>query len=543
MSTTFSRVNSSAATLTKNRTEGSVTPASGMCVTCVDGCIGMCEIGKSAYRGHEVIYPQPFGVITTAAEKTYPVDYSHFNIMGTAVGAHGIEADSDKAVFPAVNLEVAFGHDKGLKFKLPIMIPGIGSTNIAKNNWEGLAIGSALAGTGLTIGENVVGMDPESVIKNGKVVDTVDLKRRVKLYQDHMRDGYGAIVLQANIEDTRLGVQEYGIDKLDVQCVELKWGQGAKDIGGEVKIRDLKKAQLLYERGYVVLPDPTDENVIKAFERGAFKEFERHSRVGMVTEEGFAQRVEELRKAGAKYVFLKTGAYRPADLARAVKFASKYGIDLLTVDGAGGGTGMSPWRMMNEWGVPPVELHSLLYEYVKQLADHGEHVPAIAVAGGFTFEDQMFKGLAMCAPFAKLIGMARAPIAAAMVGKTIGRTIEQNLVPVYVERFGNTKDEIFVTAADLRHELGDKEFDKIPTGALGLYTYYERLAQGLRQLMAGNRKFALEYITRDDIASLTLDAARISGIPYIMDVDKAEAAKILSANGKAGKKKSGKKAG
>ena len=87
MSLTFSKINASAATLTKNRTEGSVVPASGMCVTCVDGCIGMCEIGKSAYRGHEVIYPQPFGVITTAAEKTYPVDYSHFNIMGTAVGA------------------------------------------------------------------------------------------------------------------------------------------------------------------------------------------------------------------------------------------------------------------------------------------------------------------------------------------------------------------------------------------------------------------------------------------------------------------------
>jgi len=47
MTTTLSRINSSAATLTKNRTEDSVTPASGMCVTCVDGCIGMCEIGKS----------------------------------------------------------------------------------------------------------------------------------------------------------------------------------------------------------------------------------------------------------------------------------------------------------------------------------------------------------------------------------------------------------------------------------------------------------------------------------------------------------------
>ncbi len=81
MSPTFSAVNRSAATLTKNRTDESITPISGMCVTCVDGCIGMCEIGKSAYRGHEVIYPQPFGVITTASEKDYPLDYSHFNIM------------------------------------------------------------------------------------------------------------------------------------------------------------------------------------------------------------------------------------------------------------------------------------------------------------------------------------------------------------------------------------------------------------------------------------------------------------------------------
>ena len=529
MITTFSKTNASAATLTKNRTEGSVVPASGMCVTCVDGCIGMCEIGKSAYRGHEVIYPQPFGVITAAAEKSYPVDYSHFNIMGTAVGAHGVEADSDKAIFPAVNLEVVFGHDNGIKFRRPWIIPGIGSTNIAKNNWEGLAIGSALAGTGLTIGENVVGMDPDAVFKNGRVVDTVDLKRRVRLYKDHQRDGYGAIIVQANIEDTRLGAQEYAIETLGVECVELKWGQGAKDIGGEVKVRDLKKAQVLHERGYLVLPNPTDPHVIKEFERGAFKEFERHSRVGMVTEESFAERIEQLRKAGAKYIFLKTGAYRPADLARAVAFTSRYKLDLLTVDGAGGGTGMSPWRMMNEWGVPPVYLHSLLYRYAKRLADKGRHLPALAVAGGFAFEDQIFKGLAIGAPFVKLVGMARAPIAAAMVGKTIGRTIEENQVPVYVERFGTSKDDIFVTAGALRQELGDKEFDKLPTGALGLYTYYERLDQGLRQLMAGSRKFALEHLSREDLAALTREAAEVSGIRYIMDVDEGKVDSILDS--------------
>ena len=249
----------------------------------------------------------------------------------------------------------------------------------------------------------------------------------------------------------------------------------------------------------------------------------------MVTEESFAQRVEELRKAGAKYIFLKTGAYRPADLARAVIFASRYKIDLLTVDGAGGGTGMSPWRMMNEWGIPPVHLHSLLYRYAKRIADKDGDLPALALAGGFTFEDQIFKGLALGAPFVKLIGMARGPIAAAMVGKTIGRTMEEQQIPVYIERFGNTKAEIFVTARTLRKELGDKEFEKLPTGALGLYTYYERLAQGLRQLMAGSRKFAIEHITRDDIAALTNEAAQVSGIQYVMNVDQGKVERILDS--------------
>jgi len=285
---------------------------------------------------------------------------------------------------------------------------------------------------------------------------------------------------------------------------------------------------LLYERGYIVLPNPTDPTVIKAFERGAFKEFERHSRVGMVSEESFAKRVEELRKAGAKYIFLKTGAYRPADLARAIAFASKYKLDLLTVDGAGGGTGMSPWKMMNEWGVPPVELHSLMYEYAKRLADQGRYVPALGVAGGFVFEDQIFKGLALGAPFVKLVGMARSPIAAAMVGKTIGRALDENQLPVYIERFGRSRDEIFVTASALRKELGDEVFETLPTGALGLYTYYERLAQGLRQIMAGSRKFSPEYISRDDLAALTHEAAAISGIQYVMDVDKDKVDEILN---------------
>ena len=523
----YTKLNRSAATLTKNRTEGSVSPFSGMCVTCVDGCIGMCEIGKSAYRGPEVLYPQPFGIITAASEKEYPVDLSHFTILGTAVGAHGVAADSDVATFEKVSVETAIGVDKGIKLKIPFIIPGMGSTNVAKQNWEGLAIGAAISGAILTVGENVCAMDDESEIKDGRIVRSPDMENRVGLFQK-WSDGYGTVAVQSNVEDTRLGVQEYVIEKLGVETVELKWGQGAKDIGGEVKIKSLKKAQDLYKRGYIVLPNPEDPNVIKAFEKGSFKEFERHSRLGMVEEETFMARVEELRKAGAKYVFLKTGAYRPADLARAVKYASKAKLDLLTVDGAGGGTGMSPWRMMNEWGIPSVELWSLLYEYLHKLDEKGEFIPDVCAAGGITFEDQIYKTLALGAPYFKAIGMARSPLAAAMVGKTIGKRIKEDQIPVYVERFGNKIEEIFVTASELKNQYGEK-FDDIPPGALGVHGYFTRLNQGLRQLMAGNRKFTLEYIQRDDIASLTRDVENISGIPFVTDVDKEEVEAILNS--------------
>lgn len=187
--------------------------------------------------------------------------------------------------------------------------------------------------------------------------------------------------------------------------------------------------------------------------------------------------------------------------------------------------------MMNEWGMPPLELHSLLNRYAARLHDRGDHLPAIAVAGGFTFEDQIFKGLALGAPFVRLVGMARGPMAAAMVGKTIGKAIDDQRIPVYVERFGRTREEVFVTAARLRHELGDEEYERVPAGALGLITYYERLAQGLRQIMAGSRKFGLEHIARDDLAALTPEAAAITRLPHVMDVDSEEVERILDGDG------------
>ncbi len=522
----LSRINRSAATGTRSRTPDSVSPFSGMCATCEEGCTGLCEIGKSAYRGAEVIYPQPFGLITAASEKDYPIDFSHFNIMGSTVGAYGVPADSEHAVFTAVDLETSVGDANPLKLKLPIVIPGLGSTNVAKRNWDGLAVGAAISGIILTIGENVCGMDDEAVVENGRIVKSPDMEYRIKTYRDWQLEGYGDIVVQFNVEDTNLGVPEYVLTKLGVETVELKWGQGAKDIGGEVKLKTIEKARSMKKKGYIVLPDPEDPESEQAFREGGIREFERHSRLGMVTEEGFADAVKQLREMGAKRVFLKTGAYRPADLARAVKYASDNRIDMLTVDGAGGGTGMSPWRMMNEWGIPTVELCSLTYQYVDYLAKKGKYVPPVVFAGGFTMEDQMFKGFALGAPYVRAIGMARSSLCAAMVGKTIGEKISAGDLPSSLKKYGEKLEEIFYAGVHLRDTYG-KDFERMHPGAIGVYTYYQRLAQGLRQLMAGARKFALQYITRDDICALTREAADVSGIAYVTELDKEEAWKIL----------------
>ncbi len=63
--------------------------------------------------------------------------------------------------------------------------------------------------------------------------------------------------------------------------------------------------------------------------------------------------------------------------------------------------------MMNEWGMPQVEIYSLLYQYADKLANMGEFVPDIAVAGGSIFEDRAYKGLAIGALYFKLISGTR----------------------------------------------------------------------------------------------------------------------------------------
>lgn len=528
----LSRPNSNDATLTFNRSKN-VVPMSGICSRCIDGCRGNCEVFRATFRGREVIYPGPFGQITAGADKDYPVDYSHLNIQGYALGAdglpQGIQVGPDTAIFPVVSTETEYGWDMKVKMAVPVFTGALGSTDIARYNWEHFAVGAAISGITLVCGENVCGIDPDLQLnRNGKISHSPEMDRRIDVYRRY-RNGLGEILVQMNVEDTRLGVAEYVLEKHGLQSIELKWGQGAKCIGGEIKVRKLDRALELQKRGYIVTPDPSNPVIQAAYKDRAIKEFERHSRLGFVSEEGFTAEVERLRSLGFKRITLKTGAYSLRELAMAIKWGSRARIDLLTIDGAPGGTGMSPWRMMQEWGIPSIYIHSAAYDFCRKLTERGERVPDIAFAGGFASEDGIFKALSLGAPYVKAICMGRALMIPGMVGKNIAEWLAKSDLPKTVSQYGMSVEEIFVNYKTVKDIVGENEIEKIPLGAIGIYSYVDKLRVGLQQLMAGARRFNLNTMSRQDLMSLTEECKRVTGIPYVMDAYREEAEAILNS--------------
>ncbi len=529
---------------------------SSLCTLCRADCKGRCETWLSSLVGRKLLYPRDFGMVTAGANNTthIGVSYNSLRIQGYAYGsqglAKGLTNDPDDCIFPNVNLETEFGNTMKTKIRMPLMTGALGSTFIAERYWDSFAIGGALTGIPVVIGENVVGVDLKSEIskgktKKGKIKSSPELERRIDTYLRYF-DGYGAIIVQLNVEDTRNGVAEFVAEKYGNKCIiELKWGQGAKDIGGEIQVSSLDYALFLKERGYVVDPDPTKPQVVQAFKEGAIKSFARHSRLGGTNfdtveqvREDFMSSVKYLRRIGFERITLKTGSYGMEELAMAIKFASEAGCDLLTMDGSGGGTGMSPWNMMQSWGVPSIFLHSKAYEYASILAAKGQKVVDMSFAGGFALEDSIFKGLALGAPYTKLICMGRGIMIPGFVGANIEGALNPDRrekvfgnwdkLPKTVTDIGTKPVEIFASYFDLQKKVGKKEMENIPYGAIAFYTLADKLAAGLQQLMAGARKFSLDKIARTDLFSGNRETEKETGIPHVSDINDEAAKKILN---------------
>jgi glutamate synthase domain-containing protein 2 len=272
--------------------------------------------------------------------------------------------------------------------------------------------------------------------------------------------------------------------------------------------------------------------VQQAFKEGVFATFERHSRVGIPKEKPFVEDIEWLRKQGAKRVFLKTGAYRPSAVAYTMKFASEAKIDALSFDGAGGGTGMSPVPMMDEMSIPTVYLEAIVLKCAQILKKKGRHVPDLVMAGGFIEETSIFKTIAMSnfgdEPLVKGVLMGRSPITAAMKSHYFKLLAEQSKLPKScADRYGTDPRKFFIATPTLKAEYG-KRFSEIPLEAVGVYTYLtDRVGVGLKQLMAGARRWKLDLLDRNDLMSLSERAAKVTGIPTVEEVEKEAIEKIL----------------
>lgn len=523
---------------------------SSLCTLCRADCKGKCETWLSSLIGRKSLYPRDYGLVTAGADNINPVgvSYNTLRIQGYAYGAQGIPSgmstDPDHCIFTNVDIGSEFGRQIKTRTRIPVMTGALGSTFIATNYWDSFAIGGALCGFPIVVGENVVGVDKESEIKNGQVLKAPELDRRLDTYFKYF-DGYGGIFVQLNIEDTRNGVAEYIAEKYGNQViVEIKWGQGAKDIGGEIQVTSLSYALFLKQRGYLVDPDPELSEVQEAFNHGAITALARHSRLGATqfnnvetVREDFHNSVNYLRSLGFKRISLKTGAYGMEELAMAIKFASETGLDLLTIDGAGGGTGMSPWNMMQSWGVPSLHLHSKAYEYAVELASRGEQVVDLSFAGGFALEDSIFKGIALGAPYTKMICMGRSLMIPGFLGANMEGVLyperKQEVngnweeLPKAVRSLGASEEEIFANYYDVQHKVGKEEMKNIPLGAVALWTLTDKLGCGLQQLMAGARKFRLDAIERSDLFSGNEETARVTGIPHMIQAKDESARRIL----------------
>lgn len=473
-----------------------VSPQSGMCSFCTEECNGTCEIALAAVLGQQTVYPTNTGNNQVASEKDYPIDFSHLNINGRVFGAIGANENYEEANIYHVKLEREYGKFNPVKLTMPIILPAL-----IKLNWKDYFGGAAMAGVTCVIGEGAREKDPDLKIENGKVVNFSALKTMLDAFRDYYR-GYGQIVLQCNVEDDMLGVPEYAIKEHNLEALEFKFGQSAKGTQPVSRIKNRTEALKKQEMGVLVFPDPQDPEIIKKSEEGICPNFYSYGRLPLWDDEYLVGRIENLREMGLKNVYFKMAGYDRKDLERVIMIGSKAQIDMITFDGAGGGSGYSPSKMMNEWSLPTILMEDAICTIIEKLKSEGHYIPAITMTGGFSSEDQVFKSLALGNGNVSAIGLCRPAMTAAMTGKNIGERIKEGNVPKNMKKYGNTVEEIYGDLADLRSIYG-KKADEFSLGALGVFSYLNKIAFGLKHFAALNRKFDISYLDRSDLIPLT----------------------------------------
>ena len=524
---------------------------SGLCNFCRTDCQGRCETWLSSLEGRRTLTPREYGNATIGSSTTREVgiSYDALRMRGRVFGGAGLDKEKarlgDAAYCDAV-LSPRIGSHVKAPSRYPFVIGALSRNPVVDKYWDSFAIGAALCGIPLVIGENVGGGDNKTEFNpDGSIRALPDLDRRIAVYQRYY-DGQGMLIVQVNVNDAYNGVSEYLARKYgDKICIEIKWGQGAKPIGGEGIIRDIEYARFMKSRSYCLRPDPDDPDVQEAFRTGHVEYFKRYTGLTYPSLDTceevlseLASKVRELRDQGASSLALKTGSFGMADLALAIRAASELDFEMLTIDGSGGGTGMSPNDVLDTWGVPSLLLHAKAYDYAALRASAGKSVVDLAIGGGLARPSQVFKALALGAPYVKAVCMSRAFMIPAFLGCNIEGALHPerraavngawDKLPKSVLDIGDTPETIFAGYHALKERLGAEEIRHVPYGAIAMWTMCDRLGAGLQHLMGGARKFGVDYIDRTDIAAINRETANETGIPFITDQDDDMARQIVA---------------
>lgn len=486
---------------TQNRSNH-LTSTSGMCSMCVEGCTSPCEIGLAAILGRQTVYPTTTGANQIASEKIYPIDFSHFNINGHVFGAFGAPADSEQATIFNVNTEVCYGSLNPVKMTMPIILPAL-----IKLNWRDYFAGAAMAGVTCMVGEGVRSKDPNLKIENGKITDFPFLAEILDSFNKYYR-GFGQIVPQCNVEDDRLGVPEIAITKYGAKAIEFKFGQSAKGTQPVTRLKNIEAALESQRLGCIVRPDPSDPDVQKAYEEHTCPNFYEYAHLPMWDEEFFEKRIAELRESGMENVYFKMAGYDSADIERVLRIAAANRVDMVTFDGASGGSGYSPCAMMNEWCQPAVVMETEIVRIMQNLKDEYDYLPAVTITGGFAGEADVFKALALGNGNVSSIGLCRASMAAAMNADAVGKQIKSGNIPEHLKKYGSSVDEIFADLPDLRSIYG-VQADNFAPGAIGVFSYLRKITFGIQHFAALNRKFDIKLLDKSDLIPLTAEAKEL----------------------------------
>lgn len=355
----------------------------------------------------------------------------------------------------------------GFKVKAPMVIAAMGSTDISNKRGALLGEGAARAGIVYVIGENVFNMRGyDQRIR----YDQPTLKDRIMGFL-RSADEYGGVIIQQNVEDTVAGVWDRIFADPDLQeyfergliGFEAKGGQGAKPgMGGEVNV-DRELAVRLLDKGYYFPVNPLEVEQPK---------YQRHSVPGTLTAQSMKETIEQAQE---KYnqkrkvpIWFKTGPY--TDIEEQIDVAARAGADAITIDGAEGGTGMSPISTMDNIGWPTLKCLRVIAQKKKDAAGK----MSLILAGGLRYGGHILRSLALGAD-----------------GVALGRPI------------------IIAAEVGIQHFDGD--------GARSIDNYVRANTVDIQQLTSSLGKYDIHDLGPQDVEALDRDVAQMFGIRYLYD--------------------------